>query len=154
MFEERELAEERLDGVEERGGDDEGRGTAVGEYVAVMLGGEERVEEDGNDAGFDGAEKRGWVVDGVEHQECDAGFARDGVGCEEVGKTIGVFGERGVGESAGWVDKSGLFATALGEVAIDKVDGCVVATRMRHSSYSERFLIEFAFLRSIARTLK
>ena len=51
-------------------------GAAVGEQVAVLLGGQQRVDRDRHDAGADRAPERHRIVDGVVQQQDDAVLPR------------------------------------------------------------------------------
>ncbi len=98
----------------------------VGEYVGVLLGGEQRIERHRHDAGADRAEEDHGEVDGVEQHQRDAVLAPDAAALEQVREPRALAPELIIGQPPLAVDERDLVGASGRDVAVEKVARGVV----------------------------
>jgi hypothetical protein len=132
VFQERQLTENRLDHRQQGRRHEQHLRAAVGQHVPVLIGGQQRVERHGHDAGTDGTEEHARPVDGIVHQHGHPGFAVDAQGFEQVCNFPGAGGQFGEGQLPFVVDIGKLAAAAFCKVAIRQVKCRVIERRIAH----------------------
>jgi len=95
--------------------------------VAILFRGQQRVERHRNDAGADRPPEQHREIDGIEHHHGDAVFARKPEPRQHRRDARDAVCEFAVGQASCGIDERGLGPAPLRDIAVDHVDGGVVA---------------------------
>src|SRR5262249_12336405 len=107
-------------------------GARVVEQVAVLIGGQPRVEQHRHDAGPDGSPEQNREFHRVEQDKRDPVFLFDPHARQHRPDARSSVAQLAIGEDARPVDEYSLIAAALGDIAIDEIDSRVVVAKGSH----------------------
>jgi hypothetical protein len=120
--------------AKQRRRDEQNLGARVLEDVAILLGGQQRVERNRNDAGADRAPEQHREVDRIEHHHGDAVFAGKAEPGQHRRDARAAFGKLAIGHAPRRIDEGSLRAAPLGDVAVDHIDGGIIHALRAHDS--------------------
>ena len=121
----RQTVSDRQHRAGKRGRNHRRNGAAVGEQVGILLGGEQRVDGYGNDAGANRAPKRNGIVDRVVENENDTVFLTQSQVAKCRGEAEGSIPQIAVGQGTAAIGESNLVAETAIDVGVDEI-GCRV----------------------------
>jgi hypothetical protein len=132
VLQERQVAKDRLDHRQQGCRHEQHLRAAVRQHVLVLVGGQQRVQRHGDDAGADGTEENAWPVDRIVHQNAHTGLAGDPQVFENVCGLARARNEFGEGQLPFVIDVGNLAATAFSQVAVRQVKRGVIERRFAH----------------------
>ena len=132
------LGQRRFEGGLDRAADDDALRARMFEHVGVVVGGQQGVDRDRNDAGEKRAQKRHRPVGAIEHEEHHPLLAFDAGVLERRGEAARALVEFAVSERAQIVDERDLVRTA--GVRLEKMPGEVEHLRRRCDAGAHRRL--------------
>ena len=117
---------QRQHGRGQRCGDDGSGCAAVREQIVILLGRQQRIDGNGDDAGADRAPKGDRVIDSIVEQQDDAIFGAQIQGLQRRRETAGAGLQLRVGQRPLCIRERDLVAEAAGDIGVDKMGGGVV----------------------------
>jgi hypothetical protein len=126
-----EAIENGQDGIDELRRDQNRLGAAILEHVGVLLGGEQRVQRNRDDAGADRAPEGDGKLDGIEVQENDAAFGAKPQFFQTPPESAACRLQLAIGERAVLLLESGLFAVTARDITIDEIGGGIIRPPLR-----------------------